>query len=436
MTYTFQADLYGTSWYHSHYSAQYAGGLFGPMVIHGPTNVDYDVDVGPVFLSDWYHTDYFSIVEQVMAPSGAAPKSDNNLINGKMNFDCSLATPDQTCEPNAGIAKFKFQSGKKHRLRLINGGAEGMQRFTIDNHTMTVMANDYVPVQPYTTSVITLGIGQRTDVIVEANMASDSAVWMRADISATCSSINPSSHQAVAAIYYEDADNSTTPTTSATAYDDSHCGNDPLNVTTPFYEFASTPSPATTQEIDIQFKANETGHKVWFMNDNSFRANYDHPLLILANQGNTSYPDDPQWNVYNFGTNDSVRIIFYNHFPTSHPMHLHGHNFNILAEGVGTWDGTVEHINNTQRRDVQLLQPQSAAGEPGYLVAQYYTDNPGVWPFHCHIAWHVSAGLYINVMEQTDAIKEKNLPMSVAETCRGWAAYSGHDVVDEIDSGL
>lgn len=50
-TYTFQADLYGTSWYHSHYSAQYAGGLFGPMIIHGPKNADYDVDLGPVLLA-------------------------------------------------------------------------------------------------------------------------------------------------------------------------------------------------------------------------------------------------------------------------------------------------------------------------------------------------------------------------------------------------
>ena len=49
-TYKFRADLYGTSWYHSHYSAQYAGGLFGPMVIHGPKNVPYDVDLGPILL--------------------------------------------------------------------------------------------------------------------------------------------------------------------------------------------------------------------------------------------------------------------------------------------------------------------------------------------------------------------------------------------------
>ena len=47
---------------------------------------------------------------------------------------------------------------------------------------------------------------------------------------------------------------------------------------------------------------------------------------------------------------------------------------------------------NPQRRDVQLLRPE------GYLVLQFETDNPGVWPLHCHIAWHVSGGLYVNVM--------------------------------------
>ena len=49
--YTFQADLYGTSWYHSHYSAQAVGGLLGPMIIHGPSNAAYDIDLGPVFLT-------------------------------------------------------------------------------------------------------------------------------------------------------------------------------------------------------------------------------------------------------------------------------------------------------------------------------------------------------------------------------------------------
>lgn len=42
--------MYGTSWYHSHYSAQYADGLFGAMIIHGPADVHYDYDLGPIFL--------------------------------------------------------------------------------------------------------------------------------------------------------------------------------------------------------------------------------------------------------------------------------------------------------------------------------------------------------------------------------------------------
>ena len=66
-TYSFKADLYGTSWYHSHYSSQYAGGLFGSMIIHGPSNAHYDVDLGPVLLSDWYHTEYFELVRQTMS---------------------------------------------------------------------------------------------------------------------------------------------------------------------------------------------------------------------------------------------------------------------------------------------------------------------------------------------------------------------------------
>lgn len=159
LTYTFKADLYGTSWYHSHYSAQYAGGLFGPMIIYGPKNAPYHKDLGPVILSDWYHDEYFSIVEKVVGlPPSPPPKSDNNLINGKMDYDCSLITNGQQCTPNAGISVFRFTAGKTHRLRLINAGAEGIQRFTIDNHTMTVIANDFVPVKPYQTNVVTLGV--------------------------------------------------------------------------------------------------------------------------------------------------------------------------------------------------------------------------------------------------------------------------------------
>ncbi|KAF7894537.1 uncharacterized protein EAF01_009988 [Botrytis porri] len=430
-TYTFKADLYGTSWYHSHYSAQYAGGLVGPMIIHGPQNAPYDIDLGPVFLTDYYHKDYFSIVKSVVESNGdSKPSSDNNLINGKMNFDCSTkAEGDNTaCTDNAGISRFKFTTGKTHRLRLINAGAEGMQRFSIDGHKMVVIANDFVPVKPYTTNVVTLAVGQRTDVLVTANAeSSDSAFWMRSNISTTCSLTKQPI--ALAAIYYDGADTDSTPASTAwDVPDPGTCTNDELDVTEPYYSLAAE-TPSTTSNLDINFYVNETGSFLWTLGGTSFRANYNNPILNLANQGNFTYPDE--WNVRNFGSNTTIRVIVNNPTPASHPMHLHGHNMQILHEGDGDWDGvTITRQSNPQRRDVQLVRAN------GHLVWQITTDNPGVWPFHCHIAWHVSGGLYANILERPDDIKNDAILTSVEQTCTQWGAYSSTAVVDEIDSGL
>ena len=359
-----------------------------------------------------------------MTPGAGPPASDNNLINGKMDFDCSIPTAGN-CTSNAGLSTFRFQTGKTHRLRLINAGAEGIQRFTIDNHTMTVIANDFVPVEPYQTNVVTLGIGQRTDVLVKATSSSTSKVWMRSDISGNCSVTTPGQNHALAVIYYPNADTTSVPQTTAQLYNDAHCGNvrycqtsirrvlivekDALSVTVPTYRFTPPAHPATTKEIDITFAINQTGFGLFQMNNQTFRADYKYvkilpsvfgvltsfsqDLLLLANEGNTSYPYDPEWNVYNFGFNTSIRLVVRNFFPASHPMHLHGHNFWVLSEGPGDWNQTIVNPRNPQRRDVQIIQPSAGFNsDPSHLVIEFNADNPGVWPFHCHIAWHVSAG--------------------------------------------
>ena len=88
---------------------------------------------------------------------------------------------------------------------------------------MTVIANDFVPIKPYTTKIVTLGVGQRTDILVNATGKPTDAVWMRSDVSGICS-VSRQPH-ALAAIYYEKANLTEAPTTTATVYDDSHCGN-------------------------------------------------------------------------------------------------------------------------------------------------------------------------------------------------------------------
>ncbi|KAK6390354.1 hypothetical protein LTR65_005729 [Meristemomyces frigidus] len=446
-TYRFRAELYGTSWWHGHYSAQYVNGLSGPIVIHGPPSDEYDVDVGPVMLSDWFHDYYDNLVMDIFYATETCdphcpPMSNNMLINGKNSYPCN--TTSLTCTPNAGTASFKFETGKRHRLRLINHAAEAIIFFSIDGYELTVIANDFVPVTPYQTDLVTLAVGQRTDIIVQARNNSKEAVYMR--ITEGPSGLGPTgetgcslntgvSVSAVAPIYYECADTSVLPNTTSSISPSrylfpSNCGNQALNLTTPAYAMVAK-EPTATLNFLMTGNYNATGAFVWYMNNVTYYTDYNDPTLLEANLGYTNFTRNSQ--VYNLGTNSTVRIVMTSvGFPASHPMHIHGHNMQILAEGTGSWDGTtIVNPSNPQRRDTQLVRPN------GYLVIQIDLNNPGVWPLHCHVAWHISEGMNVLLLEQTPSvIAELEMPYIMAETCRDWSAWSNKTVVPQIDSGL
>ena len=75
--------------------------------------------------------------------------------------------------------------------------------------------------------MVTLGAGQRTDILVTANGSSTDAVYMRSDISANCVNNNlaHSQTQALAAIYYEKANQTKLPISTGKYYDDTGCHN-------------------------------------------------------------------------------------------------------------------------------------------------------------------------------------------------------------------
>ena len=183
---------------------------------------------------------------------------------------------------------------------------------------------------------------------------------------------------ALAAIYYDTANTSTIPASTASPNPNPQtCNNDPLNQTVPVYAM-KPPTPATTVTLNITVGPNSTLNWLWSMNGSPLRTDYNSPVLLLAAAGNTSgYPTD--WNVINVGSNSSYRFIVNNQTPLPHPMHFHGHNFFVLnVGGPGVWDGTtIINPNNPQRRDVQIVP----AG--GFMVWQATADNPGAWPFHC-----------------------------------------------------
>ncbi|CAG8948674.1 hypothetical protein HYFRA_00001794 [Hymenoscyphus fraxineus] len=433
-TYSFIAESFGSSWYHSHMSAQYTDGLYGPLIVYGPTQLPYDTDLGPIQVSDYVYASYLDVIDGAFQRPTVFPQVDNNLINGKGIANCTETGPGK-CTPAAGLPKFRFEQGKTHLLRLINTGSEGSQKFSIDNHSMTIIANDYVPIEPYMTNVVTLGIGQRTDVLVKATGKANEMFWMRSEIDLLCLGLNSTNSLALGAIYYQKANTSLIPKTTGHSWQSNNCANDPLNQTVPLYPAQPPAMPAITESLLISVGLNESGFALFYVNNSTFRTNYNNPLLLLTNLGNTSYPDNPEWNVYNFHKNSSMRLVLQNVWATPHPMHLHGHDFWVLAEGKGDWDGEVTNPDNPMRRDTHLMMP-GTPDEPSYLVIEWKADNPGVWPLHCHTSLHVSGGLLVNIQEHPELVQKYQIPYVMAQTCRDWTTYSGSNLVDQIDSGL
>ena len=237
-----------------------------------------------------------------------------------------------------------------------------------------------------------------------------------------------------AIIYYENADTSALPSTTGYALPDNPgCENDPLTSTVPSCAIA-VDDPGTTFTINMTVAANSTGSNLWTMNGVAFEGDYNSPVLLNVNQGDDTF--ETNWNVYNLGDASSVRLIVYNQFLADHPMHLHGHDFQVLATGTGIWDGTITNPSNPQRRDVQQIAANGSVSDPTYIVLQWDQDNPGVWPFHCHIAWHLSAGMYVNILERPDDIANMTIPQEYFDTCTAWNTWEQSHVVGEIGSGV
>jgi len=74
-----------------------------------------------------------------------------------------------------------------------------------------------------------------------------------------------------------------------------------------------------------------------------------------------------------------VEIDLINHSMMAHPMHLHGHAFQVIAINDRQINGAV--------RDTVLIMPL------GLVRIAFDADNLGRWPFHCHNLYHQATGM-------------------------------------------
>ncbi|PMD44973.1 multicopper oxidase [Hyaloscypha variabilis F] len=427
MTYKFQATQYGSTWYHSHFTLQYGDGLLGPLIINGPATADYDEDLGMLFLSDWGHTPALELWDT--AKLGAPPTLETGLVNGTNTYDCSGST-DAACIGGGKKFETVFEAGKKYRIRVVNTAIEAHFQFSIDGHNLTVIGNDLVPIVPYETDSVLVSIGQRYDVIVEANAVADN-YWLRAGWVTACSAnLNPDNITGI--VRYDNT--STADPTSTGITVGSNCGDEPLESLVPYLAInVGNYTEVTEEALSFAFSSYFT----WTINSSSLYLNWSNPTTLRIFNDELIWPTDynvvpinqvdstDEWAVYVI--QDSSGIGLY------HPIHLHGHDFWIIGQASEIFDLDTSALNlvNPPRRDVATLPAN------GYLAIAFKKDNPGSWLLHCHIAWHTSEGLAMQFVES-----EADIAVSMTDTaafedvCKAWDAYTPTEVYLQDDSGI
>jgi hypothetical protein len=133
-----------------------------------------------------------------------------------------------------------------------------------------------------------------------------------------------------------------------------------------------------------------------------------------------------------------VYYLIVNESPLPHPLHLHGHDFWIIASGNGTFTPTY-NLNNPIRRDTHVVDGNfGVPGTGGYAVLAFPADNPGAWLLHCHIPFHISGGLGIQFLERPSEIIGSLGDLSIyTEGCASWRGLqAGAQSIPQPDSGL
>ena len=145
-----------------------------------------------------------------------------------------------------------------------------------------------------------------------------------------------------------------------------------------------------------------------------------------------NYSTDPV--VYGVNSNpfvlkygEIIELVINNQHENLHPMHLHGHQYQVLQRGFpdtgGTWDGKYDANVSSYpvRRDTVMLNKNSSS------VWRFKADNPGVWLFHCHIEYHITSGLVATIVEAPDHLGNLTIPRDHIAACQHYGMdYQGN----------
>ncbi|MGW2781352.1 multicopper oxidase family protein [Streptomyces populi] len=378
-TYRFVADKPGTYFFHPHVGVQVDRAMYAPLIIEDPKEpLSYD-DEWVVVLDDWLDgvtgtpDDVFAELSHGMSgmnmksdgsrrpassrhpsmptsPSASAPSGEgaptrfrlggaaSPLLGrdaGDVNYPYHLINGRVPTDP----AVYSGKSGSRVRLRIINAGADTAYRVALGGHRLTITHTDGFPVEHEEVDTLLVAMGERYDVLVTL----DDGVF-----------------PLVALAEGKDV--------SGMAMVRTGSGGLPDPAVRPGELDGRTVTAGQLRASDgVRLEAKEPDQVLRVKLTGSMGA-YD-----WAINGHRFDMADPTANPLLVQEGRRVRLDFVNATNMWHPMHLHGHTYQLGDTGP--------------RKDTTIVLPRSK------MSVVFDADNPGQWMLHCHNGYHSEAGM-------------------------------------------
>lgn len=363
-TQTFKAPHPGTYWYHSHTGLQPESGLYGSFVIEDPNEkLAYDSEF-VIMLDDWtlgIGNTPEQILEGLTSGSGGSGHDMGSMSgmgdmgSGMMGGMSGMSDPAtlglgmSDVEYPAYIINGKFpefpevfaaKKNQRIRLRVINAASDTAFFFSLAGTEFTITHTDGFTVKPKKAKAALLGMGERLDVVftvksdvtqILAEAVGKTGTPGRAVVKVGSASVPES-------ITYK-----ANPIQVVQAHD---------LVTTDDHTLSGKPS------------ANLSAMLMGSMSPYSWNIN-----------GNT----DMHGELFQLREGETARMTIMNHSMMFHPMHLHGHTFQVKSANGKNFNGP--------RKDTLIVKPMQS------VVIDILADNPGKWAFHCHNTYHMHTGM-------------------------------------------
>ncbi|KAF8403042.1 hypothetical protein HHK36_011137 [Tetracentron sinense] len=435
----------GTLWWHAHF-AWLRATVYGALIIHPRSGVSYPFPKPhkevPILLGEWWNANVVDVENEGLATGLAPNNSDAFTINGKPGdlYPCG----------SKHSYKLKVVHGKTYLLRIINAALNNQFFFKIASHNMTVVAVDASYTEPYVTDVVVIAPGQTTDVLLTADQP-PAYYYIAAHPYASAAGVPFDNTTTTAIIQYHGATSTTPEMPVLPAFNDTPTAHKFFSNLTSLRRGRHWITPPLHVDekmfVTVGLGLVPCGGNATCAGPNGMRfaasmnnASFQFPLKLSMLQAffegvsgiyTEDFPDNPpvQFDYTNAnvsaslletvkGTrvkklkyNSTVEIVLQNTAligVENHPIHLHGFNFYVLAQGFGNYD------SQTDEKKFNLVNPQErntiAVPVGGWAVIRFRANNPGVWLFHCHLDVHLPWGLSTAFVVENGPTPSSTLP--------------------------